>query len=146
MRELAPADVAELQRFEQNPEYFFSVNGEGPRIDEAQQELDDLPPAGMPFTRRWLLGFVDADDALVAMATVLADFLAAEVWHLGLFVVRSALHGSGVAPSIYAELEGWMRADGASAGSASASSRAMPRRSASGPRSATANCASAGLS
>jgi GNAT superfamily N-acetyltransferase len=114
MRELGAADVAELQRFfDANPEYFQAVNGEAPRTDEAQQELDDLPPAGMPFGRRWSLGYVDDGGALVGMATVVSDFIADRVWHVGLFIVASALHGSGSASTLYDELERWMRGQGA---------------------------------
>jgi len=35
------------------------------------------------------------------------------VWHIGLFIVASALHGSGAARAMYGELERWMAARGA---------------------------------
>ena len=47
------------------------------------------------------------------MATVVADFIAAHVWHIGLFIVATALHGSGVAHALYRELERWMVGQGA---------------------------------
>lgn len=38
--ELCDDDIARLQRFfERNPDYFASVNGEGPGTDEARAEL-----------------------------------------------------------------------------------------------------------
>ena len=114
LRELGAGDVAEVQRFfERNPEYFFTVNGEGPRPDEAQIEFADLPPAGMPYRRMWLLGFFDRDRTLVGVATIVGDFIADHVWHIGLFIVASALHGTGVAPALYGRLERWMVDQGA---------------------------------
>lgn len=112
--ELGAADVPAVQRFfDQNPAYFESVNGRAPAPDEALHEFTDEPPAGMPFTRKWLLGFVDDSGDVRAMANVLADFLAPSVWHIGLFIVASSLHGRGVASIAYERLEGWMAGNGA---------------------------------
>jgi len=114
MRELGAGDVAEVQRFfDRNPGYFFTVNGEAPKPDEAQHEFADVPPAGMPYRQMLLLGFFDRAGALVGVATIVADFIAAHVWHIGLFIVASALHGSGVAAALYALLERWMIDQGA---------------------------------
>jgi len=109
------ADLPALQAFfEANPEYFFTVGGEPPRSDEARQEFDDRPPEGMSYGGIWLLGFHDeAKGELVAMASIMGDFLAPSVWHIGLFVVASSLHGSGVAARLYAALEDAMRERGA---------------------------------
>src|SRR5215217_4260376 len=86
-RILGQADTAELQRFfEANPAYFDSVNGEPPRPDEAAHELADVPPAGMAYREMLLIGFVDGDAAeLAGMATIVSDFIAEHVWHIGLF-------------------------------------------------------------
>ena len=114
LRELGAADVAAVQRFfEANPAYFRIVNGEGPRPDEAQAEFADLPPAGMAYRKMSLLGFYDGAGTLIGVATIVADFIAEHVWHVGLFVVATALHGSGVAASLYALLERWMVGQGA---------------------------------
>jgi GNAT superfamily N-acetyltransferase len=114
MRTLGAADVAEVQSFfERNPEYFFTVNGEAPKPDEAQHEFADVPPTGMPYRHMLLLGFFDRAGAMVGVATIVADFIAEHVWHVGLFIVASALHGSGVAASLYAMLERWMIGQGA---------------------------------
>jgi GNAT superfamily N-acetyltransferase len=111
--ELGEDDMPALQRFfEANTEYFFEVGGEGPADDEALRELRDDPPPDMPFGRRWLLGFVE-DGELVAMANVSSDFLAPGVWLLGLFVVASARHGTGLAAALYGALEAWAREQGA---------------------------------
>ncbi len=47
------------------------------------------------------------------MANVVSDLLATGVWHLGLFIVATRLHGSGAAVLLYDRLEAWMGASGA---------------------------------
>ena len=114
LRELGPADIAAVQRFfEANPEYFRIVNGEGPRPGEAQAEFADLPPAGMAYRKMSLFGFYDGAGTLIGVATIVADFIVEHVWHVGLFIVATALHGSGTAASLYALLERWMVGQGA---------------------------------
>lgn len=113
-RELQPADVPALQRFfDDNPAYFLAVHGEPAHAQEAQQEFDDAPPAGMGYRRRWLLAFEEADGQLIGMASLVEDFLADGVWHIGLFVVATALHGQGAAAALYAAMEDWIRSHGA---------------------------------
>jgi GNAT superfamily N-acetyltransferase len=114
LRELDAADIAAVQRFfDASPEYFWIVNGEGPRPDEARAEFADLPPAGMPYRKMSLLGFYDGAGTLIGFATIVADFIVEHVWHVGLFIVATALHGSGVAASLYAMFERWMIGQGA---------------------------------
>lgn len=111
---LTESDTRQLQAFlDANPEYFLAVGGLPPRRDEAQQEFRDLPPPHMPFNGRWLIGFTDEAGQLTGMASVLSDFLAPHVWHLGLFIVATSLHGSGAATALYTALEDWMKAQGA---------------------------------
>lgn len=108
------ADVPALQAFfEANPGYFVTVNGVPPRPDEARQEFDDEPPPHMPYANRSLLLIDAPDGTLLGIAHVLSDFLAAGVWHIGLFIVATRLHGSGIASEIYRALEAWMVASGA---------------------------------
>lgn len=112
-RELLAADVPALQRFfDANPAYFESVHGEPAGAGEARLEFEDLPPAGMAFGRKWMLRFDDASGEMGAMASLFEDFIAAGVWHLGLFIVASDRHGSGQAHAIYAALERWVTAQG----------------------------------
>jgi hypothetical protein len=90
--ELDVRDVEALQSFfTANPEYFISVNGIPPRTDEAQREFDDRPPQGMPFEKLWMIGFTDDTERLVGMASVLSNFLAEHVWHIGLFIVETPM-------------------------------------------------------
>jgi GNAT superfamily N-acetyltransferase len=111
---LVASEAPALQAFfEQNPEYFLAVNGVPPRSCEAQEEFDDLPPADMSYNERWLIGFTDPTGKLVGFAGVLSDFLAASVWHIGIFIVASSLHGTGAALALYDTLERWMAANGA---------------------------------
>jgi GNAT superfamily N-acetyltransferase len=112
--EFGAEDVPPLQLlFEANPEYFFAVSGRAPVPDEAQREFEDDPPPGMAFTKRWTIGFGDASGALVGMAGVCSDLMCPHVWHIGMFLVANALHGTGVAQELYRHLEQWMRENGA---------------------------------
>jgi GNAT superfamily N-acetyltransferase len=111
--ELGPADVPALQAFfEANPEYFLAVTGQPAGEREALQELEDTPPAGWSFGRKWLLGFIDERGELAGMTNIWSDFLVEGTWHIGLFIVASSRHGSGVAHALYQALEGWMREGG----------------------------------
>ena len=106
--ELYAGDIPKLQRFfELNPEYFFSVNGRPSTPDEAHGEIHGALPDGWPFTKKWIIGFVDETGSLIGMANVVSDLLAAGVWHIGLFMVATRLHGSGAAQSLYKQLECW---------------------------------------
>jgi GNAT superfamily N-acetyltransferase len=112
--EMGAEDVSRLQKFfELNPEYHLAVGGEAPKPTEAQEEFESLPPAGWTFEKRWMLGFVGSDDAMVGMANVISDLFAEGFWHIGLFVVATSLHGGGAAHAIYSHLESWMRGRGA---------------------------------
>jgi len=113
-RELGRADLALLQAlFEANPEYSLLVNGRRPHADEAQVEFAEQPPPSMPFRSRWFIGFFDARGDLVGHSNVLADFLAEGVWHIGLFLVATRLHGCGAALELYDALEAAMATGGA---------------------------------
>jgi len=114
VRKLTESDLPALQAFfEANPDYFVAVNGMAPRADEARQEFEDRPPAGMPFDDAFTLGLADDSGRLIAMASITANLLAPRVWHIGLFIVATSLHGSGTASSLYAGLEAWLKAQGA---------------------------------
>ena len=112
--ELREADVPALQAFyDANPEYSRAVHGRAPAPTEAREEFDDVIPEGFTYDRRRLLKVVDEGGAMIAMASVVSNFLAKDVWHVGLFIVATRLHGTGAARDIYAALEAWMRALGA---------------------------------
>lgn len=112
--ELQAEDIPELQRFfEANPEYFLAVEGRPARPDEAHAEFySELPPE-YSFTKMWYLGFVDEADSMVGMASLASDFLAQNVWHIGLFMVATPRFGSGDAQALYQALENWAIRSGA---------------------------------
>lgn len=111
---LEAADVPALQAlFDANPAYFQAVNGRPARPDEAQQEFDEVPPAHLPFATQWKAGIFDGDGELVGMLVLLSDFCADGVWHLGLFLLASRLHGRGLAAAVHHALLAWARARGA---------------------------------
>lgn len=112
--ELSQADVPRLQAFfDANPEYFLAIGDEGPRPTTAQEEFDSVPPTEFPYRQRWMLAWTGDDGAMVGMADVVADLFAERVWHIGLFVVATALHGHGAARLMYRQLEQWICAGGA---------------------------------
>lgn len=97
-RAIREDDIARLQRFlEANPEYFLVVGGAPPRANEALLEFHDRPPRGWPWDLKWLVAFDDPGGAMVAVADVVSNLLAPGVWHIGLFIVATRLHGSGAA-------------------------------------------------
>ena len=75
--ELGSEDTAELQRFfDENPEYFVIVTGRAAHASEAEEEIGRLLPDGWPFTKKWVIGFVDQTDSVIGMADVVSDLLA----------------------------------------------------------------------
>jgi hypothetical protein len=112
--EMTTGDIPRLQRFfEANPECHIAVTGDSPKPDAAREELESLPPAAWSRGKKWLLEFVDDDGSMVAMADVIADLFVDGVWHIGLFIVATSLHGGGTAYVSYQNLESWMRRGGA---------------------------------
>ncbi len=113
-RRLGEADLPALQAFfEANPGYFMTVCGEPPAANEARQEFDNRPPPEMPFDDAFLLGVFDHSGQWVAMASIVSNLLAPQVWHIGLFIVATPLHGSGAATRVMAALESWLSGQGA---------------------------------
>ena len=103
-----------LQRFyEANPQYFLEALGQPPASDEAIQEIRDLPPEDFSYTALFLLGFVQEDSELMAMASVVSDLLASGVWHIGLFIVATERHGTGVASQLHGCIQAWAERHGA---------------------------------
>lgn len=122
-RELRRDEIALLQAFyDANPEYFLTINGVPPPRDLAAIEFDEVPPAHLSHERQWILGLFEppaqrtmgdsGDGPLAGIAMVTSGLGRPDVWHLGLFVVATRLHGSGAAAGAYAALEGWVRSHG----------------------------------
>jgi len=112
--ELGPGSEALLQRFfEANPLYFLATSGEPPQPEEATEEINDELPDGWSYTKKWLIGFATESGELAAMANVVSDLMAKDVWHISTFIVETARHGSGDAATLYQGIESWARANGA---------------------------------
>jgi len=112
--ELTPDREPQLQRFfEANPEYYEIFYGEPPVPGEAHEEIHGELPAGWSFTKKWLIGYLDAAGEMVAMANVVSDLLAPRVWHIGYFLVATSRHGTGLAHELYRGLERWALENGA---------------------------------
>lgn len=111
---MTEADAPWLQAFmDANPLYFVTINGRPAGPDDALSELTERPPAEMPYREVHWLAFVDEAGALQGVANVVSDLLAPGVWHTGLFIVATALHGSAAARTLYEALEAWMQRSGA---------------------------------
>jgi GNAT superfamily N-acetyltransferase len=114
VRELRRDELPALQAlYEANPDYFFTVGGQAPRPDEAQQEFDELPPAHIPFGSRWFAGVFDRQGDLRGLIILLSDLSAQAVWHTALFFLEVPLRGTGAASELQASLEAWAAAGGA---------------------------------
>ena len=114
VRQLQASDVPGLQAlFDANPWYFRVVNGRPANADEAQAAFDERPPAHLPFARHWKAGIFDGRGQLAGTVVVLSDFCASGVWHLGLFLLATRLHGGGLAARLHQALLDWARAQGA---------------------------------
>ncbi len=99
--------------FEANPEYFLAVQGEPANPNEAHEEIHGQLPEGWNFTKNWVIGYLDESGSLAAMANIISDSLASGVWHIGLFMVATSLHGTGISKVLYRGLESWAMSNGA---------------------------------
>ncbi len=110
---LGPGDAARLQDFyEANPAYFLLVSGRPANAGDALEDILALPPSDWPLGGKYFLACAKPDGAIVAVADILADLLAPGVWHIGLFIVATERHGSGLAQQWLASLEDWALRNG----------------------------------
>ncbi len=111
--ELTTEDVPALQAFfEANPLYFESVNGEPARPTEAHEEFHDELPSDFTYSKKFLIGFHDADGAMQGMANIVSNLMARGVWHIGTFIIATARHGNGDARSLHDALVHWCSLQG----------------------------------
>jgi GNAT superfamily N-acetyltransferase len=113
--ELTLEHEPELQHFfEANPQFFVAVTGEPAGPHAAHEEIHGELPIGWSHTKKWLVGYLDKGNSMVAMANLVSDLLAPGVWHIGLLIVATARHGTGEAQLLYRGLEAWAASNGAS--------------------------------
>lgn len=141
-RSLQREQIPALQAFyEANPEYFLTINGQPPKPDAAAIEFDEVPPPHLSYERQWCIGIFaePADSArgdtrgtgaplgpvgpvgpsaassgsVEGVLMLSSNLCMAGVWHLGLFIVATRLHGRGAAHGLHAAMEDWVRANGA---------------------------------
>ena len=114
IRELRREQLPNLQTlFEGDPEYFVIISGKPPASDEAQRELDALPPPGLPYSSRWFAGIFDTRNLLKGVVVLVTDFVASRVWHIALFFLDRELRGLGAAMEVHGALEAKAIASGA---------------------------------
>jgi GNAT superfamily N-acetyltransferase len=103
-----------LQRFfHANPEYFLEINGAPAGRSAGRDEINDLPASEFSYSQRWVLGYLDRNRELAAVASVVRDLFVTGVWHIGMFIVETARHGRGDAQAIHEGIARWAVVSGA---------------------------------
>lgn len=107
--ELAINDIGLVQTFyRENPEFWVTVANKTPSDQIARDEFFATGNPSVPRGKKWRIGFFDGNNALVAISYIFSDFFAKNVWHIELFIVATALHGTGASREIYDQLESWV--------------------------------------
>jgi GNAT superfamily N-acetyltransferase len=75
--------------------------------------FERVPPDDMTWRGKHVLEIAARDASAGAIADVITDLCAPGVWHVGLFIAATRLHGSGESAELYLSLESWMREGGA---------------------------------
>jgi len=104
---LGPEDAPALQDFlEANPLYSEICYGRPWLPGDAVKELADLPPPDWPQgPSHWWAVLDRGDGGWIGLITFTEELLAAHVWHIGLFLVATAEHGTGLAHEMH---EAWV--------------------------------------
>ena len=112
--ELQVASSDRLQEFfDANPEYWVRVFGMPPGPNDARNLFGRFPPPEMTWRSKHVLEIAAPSGEVGAIADVITDLCAPRVWHVGLFIAATRLHGTPETASLYGALEGWMRQGGA---------------------------------
>jgi GNAT superfamily N-acetyltransferase len=112
--EATDADIPAIAAFyAESPEYLRMVEAREPGPEDAAEVLSAAPPPEFSYSDHYALLLRDASGCVDGLAMVATDLPAAGVWHLGLFVVATRLHGGGFAQAAYEAYEQWARSGGA---------------------------------
>lgn len=108
-RELLPSDEELVQEFcAINPEYWQRISKKPPEKLMIRAELYNVGNRQVKQGRTMRIGIFDTQRNMMGVSYVVSDFLARGVWHIELFVVATALHGTGASSAIYKQLESWI--------------------------------------
>jgi len=98
--------------FEDSHDYIRLVKGQAPHPDEAGQLFRELPP-DKDFNDKYILGFLDADGHMIAIADVVRDYPREGIWFIGLLLVRRSHRNHGLGEEIFRGMERWCQDQGA---------------------------------
>ncbi|MFN9107380.1 MAG: GNAT family N-acetyltransferase [Betaproteobacteria bacterium] len=112
--EVTEADIPAVASFyAESPEYLRMVEAREPGPEDVAEVLSAAPPPEFSYSDHYTRLLRDATGRIDGLAMVATDLPSAGVWHLGLFVVATRLHGSGFAQAAHAAYEQWARSSGA---------------------------------
>lgn len=112
--EATEADIPAIAAiYAESPEYLRMVEAREPGPEDAAEVLSAAPPPEFSYSDHYALLLRDASGCVDGLAMVATDLPAVSVWHLGLFVAATRLHGSGFAQAAHAAYEQWARRSGA---------------------------------
>ena len=103
--------IAVAQLYARCAGYFLMQDGEPPALSDARALFTDVPPEKQPQDQT-VLGWQGTDE-LDALVAILRDYPAEGIWYLGLMLVDPALRRQGMGRSLYATVEQWAAAQGA---------------------------------
>lgn len=110
--ELSEADAGEVAGlYGRCADYFMLQDGSAPTLADARELFTDVPPGREPqdqIVLGWRCG-----EGLGAVAAILRDHPCDGIWYLGFMIVDAKLRGRGLGRSIYAAIEQWAAARGA---------------------------------
>lgn len=110
--ELSEADAPEVASlYGRCADYFMLQDGAAATLSDAHALFTDVPPGKDP-RDQMVLGWRRGED-LDAVAAILRDYPRGGTWYLGFMMVDSGLRGRGLGRSIYAAIETWAEARGA---------------------------------
>lgn len=111
---LGEDDAALVQSFyDANPDYFVLLSGRPASPGAALIDLRAFPAQDFSDARKHFIGVLGASGQLLAVADIIENYPAPAVWHLGFFIVTTALHRTGFAQRWLYQLEVWTQSQGA---------------------------------
>ncbi len=111
--QLTPEDMPALQALlERSADYFYLVEGQPPRPDDAIILAQDRPD-GWNLDDKFLIGINDQVGQLIAVIEGMYGYPRQGIFWIGLLLVNPSRRGQGLGASIMAGFEQWARSQGA---------------------------------